>query len=301
MGISVSLGDYEPEKLKEPWEKHQFRDTSRAYYTQSVNKMVNKLSHCLTALTSLELHECYTDPDEKKNETENTVPKINYLSAVTIYMNNCGKIIGGERILTHFKVITTGKENGLKDVVYKLDKSYPIKKKKENCVDGKELHNHIIKNKTIQFRNGNFYVIKTFHKYIKEASICNRRTDVNYTNMKVTKSRKELSDLLTNMSIAGATIGFIEGTGAEVLKKGLDCFFYAIGLESKFEAIDNLYPLNGPVHIDKLTTHKYYEAVQGGDLDFYQKEISHKQRKSSKEDGTDILDKLETFGLIVKK
>ncbi|EKT3967335.1 hypothetical protein NTJ12_002422 [Flavobacterium psychrophilum] len=300
MGTSVSLGDYEAEKLKEPWEKHQYRDTSRAYYTQSVNRMVNKLSHCLTALTSLELHECYTDPDERKNEYENNVPKKCYLSAITIYMNNCGKIIGGERVLTEFKVKNSGIKNGLNEVTYILDNSFPIKRKKENCVDGKELHNHVIKNKKIQFRNGNYHDIKTFHKYIKEASICNRRTDVNYTNMKVTERRKELADLLTNMSIAGATIGFVKGEGAKVLKKGMDYLFYAIGLEPKLEAIDNLYPLDMVVHIDKLTTYKYYEAVQRGDLEFYQKERTATERKSRVKDSTDILDKLEEYGFKVK-
>ncbi|EKT3967383.1 hypothetical protein NTJ12_002471, partial [Flavobacterium psychrophilum] len=88
---------------------------------------------------------------------------------------------------------------------------------------------------------------------------------------------------------------------AKVLKKGMDYLFYAIGLESKFEAIDNLYPLSGPVHIDKLTTYKYFKAVQGADLEFYQKNRTPTERQSYKSDGTDILDKLEQYGLKIKK
>lgn len=294
MGISVNLGDYEPEKVKEPWEKHQYRDTSRAYYTQSVNRLVNKLSYCLTALTSLELHECYSDPD--RNEIWPTVPKINYLSAITVYMNNCGEIVGGEKVTTQFKVIFD-KNSSSHNRKYKLDKSYPIKRLKENCVDGSELHNHLLINKRIQFKSGNYYDVKTFHKYVTEASICNRRTDVNYTNMKITARRKELADLLATMSITGASIGFIEAKGAEILKKGLDCLFYAIGLEPKLNVIDNLYPLDMTVHLDKLTKYKYYKAVQGANLEFSQKSRSPEDRGNGTADDGDILEKLEMIGL----
>ncbi|WP_310554555.1 hypothetical protein [Flavobacterium sp.] len=300
MGTSISFGTYEAEKIKEPWEKHQYRDVSKAFYTQSVNRMINKLNYCVTALTSLELHECYVDPDDKHNEFEPTVPKINYLSAVTIYLNNIGKIIGGERMLTEFKVIFD-KNSPSSAREYKIDNSYPIRRKKENCVDGKELHNHVIKNKKIQFRNGNFYVIKTFHKYIKEASICNRRTDVNYTNMKVTENRDELNQLLGNLALLGGSIGFVEAKGAEVLAKGVEVFCYALDIEPKIGVAERMFPIKGPVHLDKLTTYKYFKAVQGEDLEFTQIERSAKERKSVPFDETDILEKLENFGLKIKK
>lgn len=304
MGTSVSLGDYEPEKVKEPWEKHQYRDVSKAYYTQSVNKMVNKLNHCVTALTSLELHECYSDPDEKHNEYQNTVPKINYLSAVTIYMNSIGKIIGGERVLTQFKVIHD-KNSPSSARKYKVDNSYPIKRKKENCVDGKELHNHIIKNKKIQFRNGNFYLIKKFHKYIKEASICNRRTDVNYTNMKVTKNRDELNALLGNLALIGGSIGFVETKGAEVLAKGLEYFCYALDIEPKIGIAERMYPIRGPVHLDKKTVHRYYKTVPGDvpkdALTNENTEPHQIEYDKALEDSANILEYLEDYNLQIKK
>jgi hypothetical protein len=301
MGVSVSFGNYEPKKIKEPWEEHQYRDLSRSYYTQSINMMVDNLSNCITALTSLELNECYTDPNPDKGETyPYTVARINYLSAVTLFMDNCGEIIGGEKVITEFKVVYNGKDS-LGFHQYKLDNSYPIKKKKYDCLDAKELHNSVIKNAKIAFKRGNDYLIKKFHKYIIEASICNRRTDVNYTNMKVTKNRDELNALLGNLALLGGSIGFVEAKGAEVVLKGVEIFCYALDIEPKIGLAENTYPINGPVHLDKLTTYKYYKAVQKGDLDFHQIPRTAEERGKGKSDQTNILEKLENFKLKVKK
>lgn len=300
MGTGISFGEYKPEKSKEPWEKHQYRDVSKAFYTQSVNKMISKLNHCVTALTSLELHECYVDPDEKHKEYQYSVPKINYLSAVTIYMNNIGKIIGGERMLTEFKVVHD-KNSSMHAREYKIDTSYAIKRKKENCVNSKELHNQVIKNKKMLFRDGNFYELKNFHKYIKEASICNRRTDVNYTNMKVTENRDELNKLLGNLALMGGSIGFVPGEGAEVLAKGVEIFCFALDIEPKIGMAERMFPIRGPVQLDKLTTYKYFKAVQRENLEFEQISITAKERQNVAFDKMDILEKLEKFGLKIKK
>ena len=54
---------------------------------------INGLFHCITALTSLELNKCYTDPAERGDISR--TPRNCYLSALTIYMDNKGRIIKG--------------------------------------------------------------------------------------------------------------------------------------------------------------------------------------------------------------
>jgi len=93
MGPSISFGDYEPEVVPEPWEEYQYRDLYRSYYTQSISMKINGLFHCITALTSLELNKCYTDPAERGDISR--TPRNCYLSALTIYMDNKGRIIKG--------------------------------------------------------------------------------------------------------------------------------------------------------------------------------------------------------------
>ncbi|WP_289664965.1 hypothetical protein [Flavobacterium panacagri] len=67
MGTSISLGNYEPDPVPEPWEEYRCRELSRAYYTQSLNMTIasDGLLHCVTALTSLELNKCFTDSEKK--------------------------------------------------------------------------------------------------------------------------------------------------------------------------------------------------------------------------------------------
>ncbi|MBC5837480.1 hypothetical protein [Flavobacterium muglaense] len=55
------------------------------------------------------------------------------------------------------------------------------------------------------------------------------------------------------------------------------------------------------VHIDNLTSYKFYKAVQGENLEFHQKERTPQDREHAPFDKTDILDKLENFGLKIKK
>ncbi|PTS94717.1 hypothetical protein DBR27_17540 [Flavobacterium sp. HMWF030] len=63
---------------------------------------INGLFHCITALTSLELNKCYTDPAERGDISR--TPRNCYLSALTIYMDNKGRIIKGEKVNTTFRL-----------------------------------------------------------------------------------------------------------------------------------------------------------------------------------------------------
>ncbi|ENA1795601.1 hypothetical protein ABF176_002448 [Flavobacterium psychrophilum] len=302
MATNISFGTYTPPPAsKEPWQESQYRDTSQAYYTQSVNMMVNNLSHCITAITSLVHHQCYSDPDPKKGEIIPTVARKHYLIALTVFINNCGEIIDAESVLTKFKTVFD-KNSSIHDREFIIDKSYQIQRIKTACSDKEKIHDSVINKKLIKFKGGKNVPIKTFHKFIVEASICNRRTDVNYTNMKVTKSREELNDLLDNLALAGGAIGFVETKGAEVLAKGVNYFCYALDIQPKYSIAEHLFPLVGPVHLDKKTTHKYYKAVQNhDDLEFYQKEISAKEAEASKTDNASILERLEEIkGLNIK-
>ncbi|MFB9079649.1 hypothetical protein ACFFLS_07155 [Flavobacterium procerum] len=50
MGTSISLGDYEPERIPEPWEESQYRSQRNAYYAQSIDMDINNLSIVLQHL-----------------------------------------------------------------------------------------------------------------------------------------------------------------------------------------------------------------------------------------------------------
>lgn len=82
-----------------------------------------------------------------------------------------------------------------------------IRKEKEVGIHAKELHRDILENKTVTFRSGKVYVLKKFHEYIKQASLCNRRTDVNYTNLKVAENREELEKTLNSLGIGETAVG----------------------------------------------------------------------------------------------
>lgn len=252
MGTSISLGDYEPEAVPEPWEEYQYRDLYRSYYTQSLNMKIGNLQHCITALTALELNKCYTDPEKKT--TINEAPRMCYLSALTIYMDNKGKIIKGERVLTKFKLIFNGSEK-----THILDSSFKVRKETEACVDGKELHNHVIKNKQISFRNGKVYSLNKFHEYIIQASICNRCTDVNYTNLKVTESRDEINKTLTLLNIGISVVGFVPGKAIAIADYAMKILTLALALEPRASLAEYAYPIKGPVYLDETTIIQEYK------------------------------------------
>lgn len=250
MRPSVSLGNYEPETIPEPWEEYQYRDLYRSYYTQSISIRINGLFHCITALTSLELNKCYTDSVEKGNIS--TTPRNCYLSALTIYMDNKGRIIKGEKVLTQFKLKYS---NGQ----HILDSSFKVRKVLERCVDKNELHNLIIKNKQITFRNGKVLLLNKFHEYIKQASICNRRTDVNYTNLKVTGNRDELNKKLSLLGITVSSVGFASGKAPVIADTAIKILGLALSAEPRFSLAEYTYPINGPVYLDEETLYQEYK------------------------------------------
>ncbi|MFG4001438.1 hypothetical protein [Flavobacterium aquidurense] len=287
MGISISLGDYEPEKVPEPWEEYQYRDLYRAYYTQSISIKINGLFHCITVLTSLELNKCYTDPVEK-GEYLSTTARNCYLSALSIYMDNKGRIIKGEKVLTQFKLKSNNGE-------YILDSSFKVRKQMELCVDKKELHNHVIKNKQITFRNGRIYSLKKFHEYIIQASICNRRTDVNYTNLKVTGNRDELNKKLNLLGIAASSVGFLPGKAPIIADTTIKILALALSAEPKFNLAEYTFPINGPVYLDNKTVIQNYKREN------YNGHISSQQLQGRpREENRDILEELEEVGLNIK-
>ncbi|MBF4516683.1 hypothetical protein IRZ71_10020 [Flavobacterium sp. ANB] len=287
MGTSISLGDYEPEKIPEPWEEYQYRDLSRAYYTQSISIRINGLFHCITALTSLELNKCYTDPVEK-GEYLSTTARNCYLSALTIYMDNKGRIIKGEKVLTQFKLKSNNGE-------HILDSSFKVRKQMELCVDKKELHNHVIKNKQITFRNGKIYSLKKFHEYIIQASICNRRTDVNYTNLKVTGNRDELNKKLSLLGIAESSVGFVSGKAPVIAETAMKILGLALSTEPQFNLAEYTFPINGPVYLDNKTVIQNYKRENHNGYISSQKlqGIPHEEKR-------DILEELEEIGLNIK-
>jgi len=289
MGTSVSLGNYEPEKIPEPWEEYQYRDLSRAYYTQSLNMKIETdsdgLLHCITALTSLELNKCYTDSE--KQVTIDKSPRNCYLSALTIYMNNKGEIIKGERILTQFKLIHNPSGG-----THILDSSFKVRKQKESCIEAKDLHDHVIANKMITFRNGKVHLLKKFHEYIVEASICNRRTDVNYTNLKVTENRDELNKTLSLLGISAASVGFVPGKAPVIADTAMKILGLALSAEPRFSIAEYTYPIKGPVYLDEKTKIENYERSN------YNGYVSsQKVMKPTKYEKRDILKELEDYGL----
>ncbi|MFB9079648.1 hypothetical protein ACFFLS_07150 [Flavobacterium procerum] len=203
----------------------------------------------------MELNECFSDPVEK-DEYLNTVPRKCYLSALTIYMDNKGKIIKGEKVLTTFKLKYI---NYKPDPCYVFDSSFKTKKEVELCVDGKELHNHVIKNKKIKFRNGKEYNLNSFHTYIVQASICNRRLDVNYTHLKVTSNRDELNKKLNLLGIAVSLVGFVNLQAIKIADYSIKFLALAISIEPRFSLAEYTYPINGPVYLDNQTFFQAYE------------------------------------------
>jgi len=292
MGTSISLGNYEPDEVPEPWEEYQFRDLSRAYYTQSINMTFKSgdinLVHCITALTSLELNKCYTD--SAKDIRINKVPRICYLSALTIYMDNKGKIVKGEKVLTEFKLIYDySKKRHL------LDTSYKIRKEKEACIDAKELHKDILENKIITFRTGKIYVLKKFHEYIKQASLCNRRTDVNYTNLKVAENRDELNKTISLLGITTSAVGFIPGKAPVIADTAMKILGLALSAEPRFSLAEYTYPIKGPVYLDETTKIENYERKNVNGYVSPQRLTP----RNLNEENRDILKELENYGIKV--
>lgn len=292
MGTSVSLGNYEPEKIPEPWEEYQYRDLSRAYYTQSLNMKIETdsdgLLHCITALTSLELNKCYTDSE--KQVTIDKSPRNCYLSALTIYMNNKGEIIKGERVLTQFKLIYNPSSS-----THILDSSFKIRKQKESCIEAKDLHNHVIANKIITFRNGKVLLLKKFHEYVVQASLCNRRTDVNYTNLKVTENRDELNKTLSLLGITAASVGFAPGKASVLADTTMKILGLALSVEPRFSLAEYTYPIKGPVYLDEKTKIENYKRDNNNGYITAQKLTfppPHEEKR-------DLLKELEDYGLKV--
>ncbi|MDY0986081.1 hypothetical protein SOM12_01560 [Flavobacterium sp. CFBP9031] len=289
MGTSISLGNYEPDEVPEPWEEYQFRDLSRAYYTQSINMAFKSgdinLVHCITALTSLELNKCFTD--SAKNIDIDKVPRKCYLSALTIYMDNKGKIVNGEKVLTEFKLIYDYSEKR-----HLLDTSYKIKKEKEACIDAKELHKNILENKTVTFRSGKIYVLKKFHEYIKQASLCNRRTDVNYTNLKVAENRDELNKTLNLLGITSSAVGFIPGKAPVIADTAMKILGMALSVEPRFSLAEYTYPIKGPVYLDETTTIQEFKRKNNNG--YISSQQGEQQPRFEKKD---ILKELEDYGL----
>ncbi|WP_289664966.1 hypothetical protein [Flavobacterium panacagri] len=205
-------------------------------------------------------------------------------------MDNKGQIIKGEKILTTFKLVY--------DVTEKrhiLDSSTRIRKTKEACIDVDELHDHVIKNKTITFRNGKIYLIKKFHEYIIQASLCNRRTDVNFTNLKVTGNRDELNKKLNLLGIAVSSVGFITGKAPVIEDATIKILGLVISAEPRFSLAEFTYPINGPVYLDEKTKiENYIRKSYNGYLDSSQTLVDSDNYKK------DILKELEDYGLKIK-
>jgi hypothetical protein len=282
MGPSISLGNYEPDIVPEPWEEYQYRDLYRSYYTQSISMKINGLFHCITALTSLELNKCYTDPVERGNVS--TTQRNCYLSALTIYMDNKGRIIKGEKVNTTFRLKYINGE-------HILDSSTKIRKELERCVDKNELHNLVIKNKQITFRNGKIYLLEKFHEYIKQASICNRRTYVNYTYLKVSENRDDLNKKLSVLGITTAAVGFVPGKAPVIADYAIKILGFALSAEPRFNLAEYTYPVNGPVYLDEQTMYEKYERDNSNGY------VSPQRLKDKKTLKRDTLNELKEWGI----
>ena len=292
MGTSISFGDYEPTRISEPWEKHQYRDLYRSYYSQSIHMKINtnniELVHCITALTSLELDICYTDSEFDVHI--NKAPRHCYLSALTIYMDNKGQIIKGKKVLTEFMLAydrTVGR--------HLLDASFQIKKKSEECIDGEELHHQVLKNKTLTFKTGRIYILDKFHEYIAQASLCNRRTDVNYTNLKVTEDRDALNKRLNLFGISLAAFGFVPGKASVIADMAMKILGLALSVEPRFNLAEYTYPINGPVYLGGKTKVENYKRENYNGYVSSQRLIL----PTPNDEKDDVLKRLEDYGLKV--
>lgn len=275
MGTSISLGNYEPERIQQPWEKYQRVDLKWAYYTQSAAMQVNNLRHCVTILTSLKIYSGYND--EKFEGYPNQQDKYIYASALNIYINNTGDIIGGDCIITSYK--TVGDKFGEEE----LDKTYKVKRKKKILIDGSELHNLVIKEGRVRFRDGTEFILGTFLKYIKEATIVNRSLDQNFTRIVISKDKSEVEKILSRIGIAGGIIGFIpvsETAGVVVLgKEVISVFCFFLGLEPEINSLDISFPMYEIYQIGKKSYHQEYRMYQGQDGEFYQEKNGKQEQR----------------------
>jgi hypothetical protein len=290
MGTSVSLGNYEPEEIKEPWEESQYRELFRAYYTQSLNMNIDGLLYCITALTSLELNKCYTDSEKNGVEISES-PRNCYLSALTIYIDNKGQIIKGEKVLTKFKLIYDASKKR-----HILDTSFKVRQEIEDCIDGKDLHIQILKKKQITFKNGKIYILDKFHEYIFQASLCNRRTDVNYTNMKVMANREEMNKTLNLLGIGLSSIGFLPGRATAIADTSIKILALALTIEPRVSIAEYTIPIKGPVYLDEITVIQNYKQENTNGYVSPQRKIGEPRRENK-----DILKILEEWGLKIKK
>ncbi|MEA9412505.1 hypothetical protein [Flavobacterium sp. PL02] len=267
MGTSISLGDYEPEERKEPWEEHPRIDLKWAYYTQSISMRINGLRHCVTALTSLKKYSGYGY--EKADGYPYQQDKNIYASALNIYINNIGEIIGGDCVLTTYRTIADRNGNET------LDKVYGVKKEKKLLIESTELHNLVIREGKVRFRNGNEYVLNTFLSYIKEATIVNRTLDQNYTRVMITEDKSEIEKILGRLAIVGGIIGFIpisESAGTLIVaQEVVNVFCFLLDIDSEINTLDKAFPMYDMYQIGKKSFHQDYLLVQGQDGEFYQK------------------------------
>ena len=267
MGISVSFGDYEPERIPEPWEKHPRVNLKWAYYTQSISMTINGEPHCVTALTSLKKYSGYGD--EKGDGFPNQQDKDVYASALNIYINNIGEVIGGDRVVTTYRTIADAK--GIEE----LDRNFGVKREKDILIDGPELHRLIVEKGRVRFRNGKEHILNSFLNYIKEAMIINRTLDQNYTRVIISEDKSKIEKILARIGIAGGLVGFIpfsETAGvAIVAKEVVSVFCFLLGLEPEINTLDKAFPMYDIYQIGKKSYHQDYLAVQGQDGEFYQK------------------------------
>ncbi|GEM_PF-1498836 len=267
METSIRLGDYEPERIPEPWEKHPRVSLKWAYYTQSISMNINGEHHCITALTSLKKYSGYGD--DKADGFPNQQDKDVYASALNIYINNIGEVIGGDRVMTTYRTIADA------EGVEELDRNFGVKREKDLLIDGPELHRLIIEKGRVQFRNGNEYILNSFLNYIKEAMIINRTLDQNYTRTIISEDKSKIEKILARIGIVGGLVGFIpfsEAAGAAAITQEVVAVFcFLLGLEPEINTLDKAFPMYDIYQIGKKSYHQDYLATQGQDGEFYQK------------------------------
>lgn len=122
--------------------------------------------------------------------------------------------------------------------------------------------------------------------------MCNRRTDVNDTNLKVAENRNELNKTLNLLGITTSAVGFIPGKAPIIADMAMKILGMALSAEPRFSLAEYTHPIKGPVYLDRRTKYLEYERFNTNGYVSPQRP----KKETLKYIDIDILETLEDYG-----